>query len=822
MEMIRIKTAVMQQAKVDIDNERFKSYIEQSHEGFAIHNEQGIFTYVNSAMAAMYGYAATEILGQSWQMLVCSTQAKEIENDYFPILFDRGYWHGYLQGRRKDGQPVEIDLSITVLTEKGSKNAGLLYRTSIAENKHTQLELLKHQRQYELVLDHSPILIAHIDNDGCYKLVNKEYCEWKGVSSDIIGQPIEKHMSEAAYSLVKPNIDKALNGEKVCFEVKVPRANGAAKWVHATYVPIHETNEEVTGFYAFIIDINDRKEKEFEHARLIDAIENGIEGFSIHNKNGDFTYVNAAEANMYGYHSNEILGKNWKILYDDQQIKDIENIYFPMLIEQGHWQGELKGLTKNGAYFDVEVSLNTILDEEGNINGLFCACRDISERKSSQELVDFLAYHDALTGLPNRVLFNEHLEQSLNHAQQHNKLVAVLFIDLDFFKDVNDTFGHSVGDELLKNVAGRLNTIFREQDMIARLSGDEFTVLLTELSDQRYVTPVLEKLVASFHSPIQLDAHTFHQTISVGVSFYPTDGTDVETLMKNADTAMYRAKDIGRQCYSLYTANMSDSPHESILYRGQLQAALEKDEFVLHYQPLVSFQENKIIGFEALIRWQHPELGLIYPDKFISFAEESNLIIPMGYWVLEKVCQQLKIWRGILSTEHIAINVSGIQIQSDFAHNIAEVLNTNHTNTAQIELEITETFLMNGFAQSVSQLEQLRELGLSLSIDDFGTGYSSLSQLKHLPIHNLKIDRSFVGNIIDDPDDLAIVEAIIAMGKKLKLQITAEGVETAEQHALLHKIGCHTAQGYYYARPVPAIQIPATLSEINARLKKPK
>jgi len=332
----------------------------------------------------------------------------------------------------------------------------------------------------------------------------------------------------------------------------------------------------------------------------------------------------------------------------------------------------------------------------------------------------------------------------------------------------------------------------------------------------------LEKLVASFHSPIQLDAHTFHQTISVGVSFYPTDGTDVETLMKNADTAMYRAKDIGRQCYSLYTANMSDSPHESILYRGQLQAALEKDEFVLHYQPLVSFQENKIIGFEALIRWQHPELGLIYPDKFISFAEESNLIIPMGYWVLEKVCQQLKIWRGILSTEHIAINVSGIQIQSDFAHNIAEVLNTNHTNTAQIELEITETFLMNGFAQSVSQLEQLRELGLSLSIDDFGTGYSSLSQLKHLPIHNLKIDRSFVGNIIDDPDDLAIVEAIIAMGKKLKLQITAEGVETAEQHALLHKIGCHTAQGYYYARPVPAIQIPATLSEINARLKKPK
>ena len=480
----------------------------------------------------------------------------------------------------------------------------------------------------------------------------------------------------------------------------------------------------------------------------------------------------------------------------------------------------MKGLKKTGEYFDVEVSLTVPQDEIGESTGLFCACRDISERKRTQQEADFLAFHDALTGLPNRLLFKERLEQTLVRVRQRDSIIALLFIDLDHFKQVNDTLGHSVGDQLLRCVAKKIQSVFRNEDMVARLSGDEFTVLLSELNNRHDIDTVINKLMQAFRKPMVMDNRELFQSISVGVSVYPQDGQDAETLMKNADAAMYRVKDDGRQNYCFYTPELTHSAQENLLYRGQLQYALENREFELHYQPLISLTDNKIVGFEALIRWRHPELGLVPPDKFIGHAEESHLIIPIGIWVIETVCQQIIEWQtnGVVF-EKIAVNVSGIQLRPGFANTVADILCETQFAPRFLELEITETFLMQGLKQPVNQLQELRKLGIKLAIDDFGVGYSSLSQLKQLPTQCLKIDRSFVGDIVDDLDDRAIVEAVIGLGQILNLAVTAEGVETSEQHSLLKKMGCQKAQGYFYAKPSPAAEIPDLYQSLSERLK---
>ena len=807
---------------IGLDSDVSLLAIEQSKEGIAIHNERGEFTYINPAMAAMYGYSPDELIGKSWHVFYDSEQIQQIEEVYFPLLLESGYWRGELIGQKKNGGLFNVDLSLSQLYNHDGQISGLVCRSQdVSDSKQIELELIKQKQQYQLVFDHSPVLIAFLDHTYCYRFANKRYCEWVGVSeASIVGSHLEQVLSQKAFALTKPKIDLALAGEEVNFEARIAHASGDQKWVDATYVPDIDAEGVIHGVYAFIVDIDERKQEAFELQTLKLAVEKGIEGFALHDQSGNFTFVNSAQAAMYGYDESELIGKSWQSLYLTEQVEIIRNTYFPLLLSEGQWRGELKGLRKDGTNFDVEVSLTLLKDASGNNSGLFCSCRDISERKRTQEELDFLAYHDHLTGLPNRLLFKERLELALIRARRRESIVAVLFIDLDHFKHINDTLGHSVGDQLLQLVATRIKSVFRAEDTVARLSGDEFTVLLTDITSRESVDLILDKLLQAFRKPVSVGDHEFYQSISVGVSLYPSDGQDVESLMKNADAAMYRAKEEGRQAYRYYKPSLTDVAYESMLFRSQLQNALEKDEFVLHYQPLISLEENKVVGLEALIRWQHPELGLLFPDKFIRHAEESSLIVPMGYWVIEEVCRQIQKWLEVgVEVEQVAVNVSGVQLQTAFTQKVTDILNTSNTDASLLEFEITETFLMKGLKQPVEQLDALRNLGVSLAIDDFGVGYSSLSQLKQLPTQCLKIDRSFVNDIVDDPDDLAIVEAIIALGKTLKLDITAEGVETSKQHELLRQLGCKKTQGYFYAKPCPADTIPALLDELNQRIK---
>ena len=440
--------------------------------------------------------------------------------------------------------------------------------------------------------------------------------------------------------------------------------------------------------------------------------------------------------------------------------------------------------------------------------------RDISDRKNAEKQVIQLAYYDHLTGLPNRLLFKDRLQQAQQRAMRSSRQVAILFLDLDRFKNINDTLGHNIGDMLLQSVADRLKTALRKTDCItrekkervkttfARIGGDEFTILITDVSSVQHILMVANRLLNSIRRPFILGSHEVYITASIGIAIFPTDSEDADTLMKYADTAMYHAKDLGRNNAQFYTESMNDAAVERFNTENQLRKALTNNEFLLHYQPLVNIEKGTIFSVEALVRWLHPEKGLLYPGVFIPLAEETSIIVPIGDWVLNRACTQMKTWiRRGLPFERISINISNIQFgQLDFHEKIAHTLEKTGLDPHRLEIEITESCMMENVEKTIYVFQELRDLGIYLSIDDFGTGYSSLSYLKRFPINCLKIDRSFIRDIGSSRDSKSIVKAIIAMAHNLDMKVTAEGVETEEQYAILRECACDLMQGYYFCR----------------------
>ena len=430
---------------------------------------------------------------------------------------------------------------------------------------------------------------------------------------------------------------------------------------------------------------------------------------------------------------------------------------------------------------------------------------DISVVKKSEEKLEFLAHHDPLTKLPNRLLLQANLKQAIKRAKREDSKVAVLFLDLDRFKEINDTFGHSYGDEILKIVTKRFQSVMREEDTIARIGGDEFIMLIENVNEVNDTETVLDKALGVFDEKIVVYGHSFRLSVSIGVSIFPDDGIEIEDLIKNADTAMYQAKDAGRNTYRFYTQEMTQNLFAKILIKNEIDKALKNDEFVLYYQPQISINSNKVIGVEALVRWEHPQMGLLLPDKFIKEAEGTKQIIALGQLVLEKACKDAKKW---VDDNHfsgrVSVNVSAVQIkQKNFYDIVTDALEKTGLDGKYLELELTESYMMENPKESIAVFEKLRNHGITLSIDDFGTGYSSLSYLKQLPIDKLKIDRSFIMDIPHDKDDMVITKTIIAMSKSLGFSVIAEGIETTEQHDFLKTEGCFEGQGYLYSRPIP-------------------
>lgn len=553
-----------------------------------------------------------------------------------------------------------------------------------------------------------------------------------------------------------------------------------------------------------ITDEQDAVAKNRLYAAVIDST---CEGVMITDLSASIIAVNRAYTDITGYREDEVLGRNPRLQQSGRHDRSFYQAMWSTLLETDHWQGEIWNRRKNGEIYPEWQTVSTVRDGAGRATHYVAVFTDISQRKESESRLARLAHYDPLTDLPNRLLVKSRLEHALERAARRSSLVAVLFIDLDQFKTINDSLGHPAGDALLADVAKRLAARLRKEDTLGRLGGDEFLVIVEDLAQTENATIVAQNLLHALDEPFVLpDGHEVYARASIGISVYPNDGTDSAELIRNADTAMYQVKDSGRNAHGYYTPALTEAAAERLKLETRLRHALEREEFVLHYQPIVSVSDNRLIGAEALIRWHPAGEALVPPAFFIGLAEDTGLIVPLGEWILRQTCRQAKKWIDSgLSFGPMALNLSVRQFNQRNLHTIvANVLQETDLPADCLELEITERCLMKRVEQAESSLRAIKSLGVRLSIDDFGTGYSSLACLKTLPLDRLKIDCSFIRDIPGDGNEKAIASTVIAMAHHLGLRAIAEGVETPAQLEFLRQQGCDAYQGFLFSPPLPA------------------
>ncbi|WP_124951392.1 putative bifunctional diguanylate cyclase/phosphodiesterase [Sulfuriferula thiophila] len=615
---------------------------------------------------------------------------------------------------------------------------------------------------------------------------------------------------------VNSAIHAALN-EQNNYEVeyRIIRADGSIRWVSERGVGVFDHNVQRIAIEGFIQDITDRisTNKALHEAlrRYRSIFENATEGIFQTTPNGRYIDANPALARIYNYpNPDAMIAALQDIrhqLYVNQSRRDE---FVRLMYESGNVRNfESQVYRQDGSIIWISENARAVKDVNDVVLFYEGTVVDITERKQHEEELQYQASHDILTGLPNRMLLMDRIERAVSRAKRETQKVAVVFVDLDNFKLINDSLGHHVGDRLLLEMASRLSSCIRNQDTVARLGGDEFVLVLTEQLDEPGVTHIIRRLLEMIAQPWTDESHEYSLSCSIGISCYPCDGDSADILLQCADIAMYEAKDAGKNTFHFYTPELNQAVTERLELANDLRRAVEREEFRVFYQPRVDVSSGKIVGAEALIRWQHPEKGLISPDNFIPISEETGLIVPMGEWILNEACRQNKSWQEAgLPPISVSVNLSPIQFrQPGLIDAVTNALRQTGLNSRYLELELTESFFMQDAERINVAITAMKTLGVELAIDDFGTGYSSLSYLKRFPVNHLKIDKSFVQEIDTSPDDAAIVRAIITLGHELGLKVVAEGVETLANYTFLQEHNCDEIQGYYFSRPVPAYHL---------------
>ena len=601
--------------------------------------------------------------------------------------------------------------------------------------------------------------------------------------------------------------------------------SGVPRWLLTSKIPMKDDDGEIVGLIGVARNITDRKRADqdlkAERALFRAMIDQVPDYLFVKDTNSRFIVANRAVAADLGHRPQDLLGKTdfdlhqrtlaRKFFADEQKVIRSGEPFVNIDEYVVDTSGERKWLS---------TSKVPLRNDQGDIIGIVGVARDVTDRKRAEEQIRFMALHDALTSLPNRMLLMDRLAQAILQAERRNGQVIVIFVDLDNFKLVNDSFGHSAGDTLLKTVADRMVGCVRATDTVARLGGDEFVVLLVDQADSRFAaSTVVENIRQVIAEPIPIEGQLFRVTSSMGLASFPGDGADVETLLMNADVAMYEAKEGGRDNFRRYTTKMNDAARERRMLQEGLRSAVANNEFILAYQPQVDLRTHAIFAVEALVRWRHPRLGIIPPARFIPLAEESGLIVPLGDWVLREACRQNKAWQdGGIAPITMCVNVSARQFRErNWAARVGDALRETGLEPKYLELELTESMLMQDAKRAISTMRELQAIGVHFSIDDFGTGYSSLSALRTFPVARLKIDQSFVHNLPHGANERSIATAVISLGQKLNMKVIAEGVETDEQLAFLRDNNCDEIQGYQFSRPVGSNAIAAMLRRQTAR-----
>jgi diguanylate cyclase (GGDEF)-like protein/PAS domain S-box-containing protein len=808
---------------------RYKGFFEYAPHPYHALDEEGNIIEVNSAWRKALGYSLDDVQHMWFGDLLEPDSIEQFKKLYSKFKA-AGKVHGAeFKMRHKEGHLIDVAVDGKIVRDaQGKFRQTHCIFSDITRQKHIDAQLKLFRQQINQSKDAIYVLDS---NSSKFIDVNKSACKMLGYSK---AELLEKSILEISGMITNQKnwqeLSTFLKTEEDGAILEDEHLHRDGKKLPVEVSAIYQINNGQEVFVASVRDISERKIKEQQLKDKNKFIQMVIDGITVSVMviNTDYTVsmMNSAAKNLID--KTHIKDINAPKCYEvsHHQAFPCTNKHHPCPLSQVLASKELcsvrhQHLIADGEVSQVELTASPLIDENGEVYAIIESAHDITKLIQTQDnlheqslLLDYQAHYDELTKLPNRLLLRDRLNQTIKHAHRHRNKIAVLFIDLDDFKKINDSLGHSVGDIVLKKTARRLQLCVREEDTVARLGGDEFIVIINDIKDSDVVIEISTKIIYQLQREFQVHKNKLYISTSIGISLYPDDAISSEELLRNSDTAMYKAKDGGKNSYQFYTEEMTQKAFEHILMESNLRHALEHNELIVYYQPQVDSKNNKIIGMEALVRWQHPKIGLISPAQFIPLAEQTGLIIPLGEFVFDAATKQMSRWMSEFKLSgRMAINLSVKQLQLKNLYNIlSDKLITNHCKPEWVELEITENDVMNNPEQAIKSLKKLQNIGIEIAIDDFGTGYSSLSYLKRLPINKLKIDQSFVKDMVKDEDDRIIINSTIDLAKNMKLGVIAEGVETIEQKDYLLEHGCKLIQGYYYSPPVP-------VQEINILLK---
>lgn len=803
-----IKRANITEQKLQESENRFHKLMEHisslAVQGYRL---DGSVTFWNEASERLYGYSKKEALSSNLLNLIIPQEMKEDVKNAMKWMSQTGepIPSGELLLQCKDGSRVPVFSSHGLVKYIDTPPELFCLDIDLSEQKRVQNALMESEMRFKALHNASFGGIA-IHDQGLILDCNQGLSTISGYSVDeLIGMNGLLLIAEDSRSVVMSHI---LSGYEKPYEVFGLHKEGFEYplRLEARGIPYKGKDVRAVEFR----DITDEKKAQEELRLAASVFTQAREGILISDANGIIININKAFSHITGYTYNEVVGKKPNILRSGRHDESFYEEMWHSLIEKDHWYGEIWNRRKNGEVYVEMLTISAIKNEHGKTSQYMALFSDISIAKEHERQLEYIAYHDALTTLPNRILLQDRLRQGMAHAKRHAKKLIVAYLDLDGFKNINDHYGHETGDKLLVSLATKMKQLLRDGDTLARIGGDEFVLVFNDMKDIETSIPMLMRMLSVISQPLDIEALVLQVSASIGVTFYPQDeDMEADQLLRQADQAMYQAKLAGKNRYHIFDDKQDRSVrgyHESI---ENIRHALAHNEFILHYQPKVNMHTGKMIGVEALVRWQHPQKGLLPPAAFLPVIEDHPLAITLGEWVIDTALSQISKWKEIGLEVPISVNVGAKQLQHSEFINYLYVLLKKHSNVnpSLLEIEILETSTLEDLLGVSSIIKECHCMGITFALDDFGTGYSSLTYLKKLPVNALKIDQTFVRDMLDDPDDLAILEGILGLSRAFSRQVIAEGVETIEQGEMLLQLGCELAQGYVIARPMPAFEL---------------